>query len=146
MIKRESLVAALLLLLQNFALAQESDDCSAIWDPAPPSRETHACYAESDNLHLCDEPEFYYNWLACHCFAKDSTCEETICDEGESHDPFEPCGMCLPDEMIRSLYPDWATDDEISESVEDGIKRVEARPDDWRLCELEVTPDECSDD
>jgi len=54
--------------------------------------------------------------------------------------------MCLPDEMIRSAYPDWATDDEISKSAEDGIKRVENRPDDWRVCELEVTPDECSDD
>lgn len=82
------------------------------------TRETHACYAKGD---FCDEAEFYYNWLACECLAKVPTCEDTVCPEGESHDLYEPCGICLPDEMVRSVYPEWATDAEISASVADGI-------------------------
>lgn len=107
------------------------------------TRETHACYP---NGNLCDEADFYYNWLACECFAKDPTCEEAVCPEGKSHDPTEPCGACLSDEDIRRKYPDWATDAEISESIEDGIERSQDRPNDWRICYEEVTPDECQDD
>ena len=123
MYKKESLVTALVLHLQYFASAKSMTKLSdrgltAIHETGSMTREAHACYA--DGL-FCEEADFYYNWLACQCLAKDPTCGWIDCPEGWSNDPFEPCGECLPDPMIRSLYPEWATDAEISASKQEGI-------------------------
>ena len=144
MYQKESIITALVLHLQCFASAKNMTNLpdrslTAIQD----TQETHACHA---NGWFCDDADYYYNWLACDCLAKDSMCDFSPCPEGESHDPFEPCGQCLPDDMIRSIYPEWATDDEISISIAAGIWRVQDRPSDWRVCEADETPDQCRDD
>ena len=148
MYKKESLVTALVLQLQCFASAQNMTKLSdrsltAIHDSWSMTREEHACYADG---YFCEDDDFYYNWLACQCLAKDPTCEDSDCPQGWSNNPFELCGECLPDPMIRSLYPEWATEDEISTSKQEGIWRVQDRPSDWRVCYEEETPEQCRED
>ena len=123
MYKKESLVTALVLHLQYFASAKSMTKLSdrgltAIHETGSMTREAHACYADG---YFCEGADYYYNWLACQCLAKDPSCEDSVCPEDWSHNPFEPCGECLPDPMIRSLYPEWATDAEISASKQEGI-------------------------
>lgn len=54
---------------------------------------------------------------------------------GYALDPRSVCGECLPTEKIRSkIFPAWATDEDIKEAADLGIRLNEARPDDWRVC------------
>ena len=59
----------------------------------------------------------YFNQLACACFTF-LRCKQ-ICPDGMEHDPFNGC-ECLPSEMVRSLYPEWADDDDIKLSEQIG--------------------------
>ena len=49
-------------------------------------------------------------------------------------DPFETCGECIPDEMVRSIYPEWASDEDIAAYTAIGSANKERRPEDWRVC------------
>lgn len=62
---QEALSAASLTLEAATAAASPAflpSDLSDLSDP----RETHLCFS---NGAVCDEPGYYYNWLACQCFA-----------------------------------------------------------------------------
>ena len=121
---------AVVVVLHEVALAGlESVDID-IWEYG--TRETHECYSRGA---ICDEPGYYYNWLACECFAQ-YHCEKA-CEEGMSVDWYSTCGQCIQDDKQRGLYPEWATDAEISSAVTEGIEAAQGRPEDWRICPRE---------
>ena len=90
----------------------------------------HSCSA---NFRLdCDYSKMYYNWLACTCLASYQC--EIFCNPGTTLDPFEVCGECLPDEKVRGIYPEWASDKDIAVYAAVGSANQESRPEDWRVC------------
>lgn len=60
-----------------------------------------------------------------------------------SVDWYTNCGQCVHDEKQRGLYPEWATEAEIEESIRSGVKKAQLRPKDWRIYPKEQQAQEC---
>ena len=88
----------------------------------------HSCYAEAP----CEYPRQYWNKLACQCF-NNYQCKRLCPQPDQELHPLWPC-QCVDKSIIRSLYPDWATEEEIRESNEKGRQAAFDRPDDWKVC------------
>ena len=81
----------------------------------------------------CEE-DFYFNELACKCFSADE-CENTECEGIEM--PIAHCA-CVEDEAeFYDLFPHWATEEMIDQSIDQGLYRWEStprRPSHWPEC------------
>ena len=66
----------------------------------------------------CDKG-FYFNPLSCRCFSM-AQCKME-CPEGEDLCPTERC-ECRPIDVVRSLFPEWATPEDVARAEDIGIK------------------------
>ena len=65
------------------------------------------------------EPGTYWNYLACECFEMDEC--RMGCPEDQALIPTERC-TCAPREEIRALFPEWASDEDVSRSMREGLE------------------------
>lgn len=92
-------------------------------------------------LPVCDEEitcgsGFYLNNLACQCFSA------AQCGEGCPYDQWpvltEPCGCSENASDYYDLFPHWATNTKIVQSISDGLTEYsfhkDERPKDWPAC------------
>ena len=64
------------------------------------------------------EPGTYWNYLACDCFEM-AQCRMG-CPEDQDLIPTERC-TCAPREEIRALFPEWASGEDVSRSMVEGL-------------------------
>ena len=65
------------------------------------------------------EPGTYWNYLACDCFNM-AQCR-MACPEDQDLIPTERC-TCAPREEIRALFPEWASAEDVSRSMVEGME------------------------
>lgn len=117
------------ILMGGFPLAKE--------DINP--RLQHKCYQETQ----CDFSSQYWNNLACQCFNLYEC--EMLCNGDQVIHPAESC-QCVAKETVDSLYPEWATPEEIDQSKVTGIKAAYDRPHSgWKVCPRKMGFHECPD-
>ena len=82
----------------------------------------------SDSWEKCPEYlgcvlGFFFNELACTCLASD-LCRDKVCPDGEDLDPTASC-KCATYEMIKSIYPQGSTQEEVTLSWEIGLIKAQ---------------------
>ena len=96
--QRSAIASFTQALLATFCLGLESS-----------TRENHFCI----QTEPCkDYTKFYFNWLACDCFAI-KQCDKECIEPTEILQPNAECGECITKQRYKSFFPDWATDEDI---------------------------------
>merc|ERR1712060_921319 len=91
----------------------------ARWNPIVEEEDPDQEWPTCSPFIACMEDE-YLNSLACNCF-QTNHCEDMTCPDGQDLSPLEYC-ECMPYADIKLMYPDWATYDDVTKSIEEGLK------------------------